>query len=484
MAGSLSLVCASEQDNQTISIQETDNPAFEINETASDETINSAPDSDDYQLNDDYKTQEDEGDKSVNIIDAGQASTLKKDISITESKSAGYTGPIDFDKDKNTLVFPFTHLNRKINNHDTTVIDITCDYAFKPNYDGALKKGISIKRPLTINGHGHTIDAKGKARVFNIMANGVTIRDLTIKNSIGNNPAITFRGSGKLINCKFESNKATSGQGGAVFFQGSAEVINCQFIKNVARYGGAIKFASNAKLTGCTFTGNQANASGGAIYFCADGSQHSVVNCKFDKNMVDEHGIAGAIYFNGKGKVEGCNFTNNNGGLYGGAIYFKINGGEIANCNFIANTVSQKGGALYFYDSGSITNCTFVKNTAKKDGGAICFGNKGRVENCEFDKNTANRGSAIFSAKGCSIAKDCIFKTSEDTAFQTELQGSASKLSDENTNETVNYVPLSLKFGKWINQLVITMLSSRENSNDPTNKQQNNTNNDKLTMTS
>ena len=61
-------------------------------------------------------------------------------------------------------------LNDLINNNTNDTIALDKDYTFNSTVDSDLTEGIWIDRPLTINGNGHTIDAKGKARVFNVVA--------------------------------------------------------------------------------------------------------------------------------------------------------------------------------------------------------------------------------------------------------------------------------------------------------------------------
>ena len=50
---------------------------------------------------------------------------------------------------------------------------------FNPAIDSAFTNGIEISRPVTINGNGYTIDAKGQARILYVQADNVNIKDLT-----------------------------------------------------------------------------------------------------------------------------------------------------------------------------------------------------------------------------------------------------------------------------------------------------------------
>ena len=137
-----------------------------------------------------------------------------------------------------------------------------------------------------IDGNGAIIDMTGSTiRAFDVIGNGVTIKNLTIKN-------VNF----------WE-------KGGAIKFAGdSGTVINCNFINNTAQNGGAIYFDYTGNVENCNFTNNQATGD-------------------------DSYG--GAVYFYDEGSVSNCNFTNNSA-QYGGAVHF-VNNGTVTNCNFTNN---------------------------------------------------------------------------------------------------------------------------------------------------
>lgn len=71
--------------------------------------------------------------------------------------------------------------------------------------------GIKIKKDnVVIDGNGHTIDAKGKVRVFDIYGNNVTLKNINFKNGFHEKYGGAVRNAGrcKLINCTFEDNHA------------------------------------------------------------------------------------------------------------------------------------------------------------------------------------------------------------------------------------------------------------------------------------
>ena len=321
---------------------------------------------------------------------------------------------------------------------------------------------IKITTSRVIDGNGAVIDmANSGHRAFSVTTDGVTIKNLTIKNANfnGNGGAIYFSSSGtvencnftnnhaeydggairmssgSVTNCNFTGNKATGSNswGGAILFAGKGSVTNCNFINNTATNGngGAIYFyyGSTGTVTNCNFTNNSARY-GGAIYF-EYGSTGNVTNCNFSGNTAD--GDGGAVYFNNYGNVTNCNFTNNkatgsnswggavymyfgsvtncnftdNEAYYGGAIRFDGEG-NVTNCNFSDNTATNgNGGAIEMF-SGSVENCNFTANTATRYGGAVYFQNTGTVSNCNFTANQASRGGAVYFLDGGKV-ENCNF---------------------------------------------------------------------------
>ena len=203
---------------------------------------------------------------------------------------------------------------------------------------------IVITTSGVINGNGAVIDmTKSGHRAFSVTGSGVTIINLTIKNSNYN------------------------GDGGAIYFSQYGTVTNCNFVNNYARYdGGAIYFKGSGSVENCNFTDNKVTGDescGGAVYFYKN-TEGNVTNCNFIKNTAEN---GGAIYFDegSTGRTINCNFTNNKADNHGGAVYFNFRGsGTVTNCNFTYNKADAYGGAVYFRGSGTVTNCNFTYNKA------------------------------------------------------------------------------------------------------------------------
>ena len=284
---------------------------------------------------------------------------------------------------------------------------------------------ITISTAGTIDGKGAVIDMAGSnIRVFQVNVDGVTFKNLTIKNAefTGYGVVIYFNGQGSVENCNFINNKGTGGytEGGAILmFNGS--LTNCNFINNYAKSGGAVYVLSDSELTNCNFTNNSAE-SGGAVYTFANGNLTNcnfinnsaksggalyfydtgkVTNCNFNNNQVngdDDSSCGGAICFAGKGNLTDCNFINNSA-RFGGALYI-VADSNVTNCNFTDNS-AYYGGAIWTY-SGTVENCNLFNNTAFYTGGAI-FMHSGNVENCNLVDNHADVASAVYMELDCQI---------------------------------------------------------------------------------
>ena len=160
--------------------------------------------------------------------------------------------------------------------------------------------------------------------------------------------------------------------------------------------GGAIYFNASGKVENCNFINNNASGGhlpryqGGAIYF-KYGAESYVTNCNFTGNIADN---GGAVDFEYESHLTNCNFVNNIAENSGAAVCIDATIGEISNCTFINNSC-RIGGALYIGNSAEFTKCKFINNTAY-NGGAIQFMGEGKVTDCTFSNNTAkDYGGAI-----------------------------------------------------------------------------------------
>ena len=344
-------------------------------------------------------------------------------------------------------VATFSELQRNITETSSGTLELDRNYEYDEGFDTS---GIKIDNSITIDGKGYTIDAKGKARVFHIQANDVTIKNLTIINASygGYGGAIYFSQSGSVINCNFADNTAYCG--GAVYFWNNGNVTNCNFTDNTAYFGGAVYFLNTGNVTNCNFTNNKVtgdNGCGGAIYFDETGN---VSNCNFANNKATADGSCGGAVYMNSGTVSNCNFTNNNASNNGGAIYFAENSnGNVTNCNFTNNKVTGNysyGGAVYFWDDGTVSNCNFTNNQVTGsypdgNGGAVYFWGNGNVTNCNFVNNTASGdGGAIWmfsdTVENCNFVNNT---ASNDGGAIWIFSGTVENCNFTNNKATGNY---------------------------------------------
>ena len=264
----------------------------------------------------------------------------------------------------------FSALQKKIDdagNASTIVLENNYNYD-----DGFNKEGINIAKALTIDGNGYTIDGGGQSRIFNVLSDGVILKNIVFKNAHAEGNGGAICGNCTAISCTFQQNYA-NGDGGAIY---NANAENCIFMGNCAEYRGGAIFNGNA--TGCSFTDNNyAGQAGGAIH------TGDALNCIFTSNGAKDQG--GAMY---GGNAVGCTFENNNADNHGAAI----SNGNAINTTFTGNHVNYNGGAIYM---GSATNCNFTGNYAWL-GGAIYSEKEEQSTNCNFNSNWAFQGGAIY----------------------------------------------------------------------------------------
>ena len=162
-----------------------------------------------------------------------------------------------------------------------------------------ITDGMWLTKTVTINGNGHTVDAKGKAAILLISASNVIINDVIFKNAVSD-------------------------------------------------YGAAI-YVTGEKLTveNCTFINNTVSASGGAIYCYADSEMGTISNSVFINNSASTNGAAIYNYAwssTGLNTIDRCIFINNTAS--NSAVYY-IGYGEVSNSIFINNGATYDINSYY-----------------------------------------------------------------------------------------------------------------------------------------
>ena len=344
--------------------------------------------------------------------------------------------------------------------------------------------GITINKDITIDGKGHTIDAKNLGRIF----------------SIGEGFTVT------LTNATLINGKAT--EGGAIYNDGSLTLSDVKLSDNAAdSYGGAVFNNGELVVSDSVFDSNdivnRGSASvdyGGAAIYNWYGGTLTVSGSNFTnniKNYKNGDNLVGAIATIGNATVSGSNFVNNsgrwggaistagyllagddvntltvsgstfkeNGGLYGAGIFVAGSDFTVSDCVFDKNSAFGKGNmtpnnnngaAIVVTDTGkditgiitdsnftnnkahfsgavdicegkiTIKNSIFVNNSAEYCAGAIAVDsqiNKPAVEiiNSKFDSNSAEYGGAIYNYYNLTVVDSTFTNNSKDTIYNFRI---------------------------------------------------------------
>ena len=300
--------------------------------------------------------------------------------------------------------------------------------------------GITINKDITIDGKGHTIDAKNLGRIFSI-GEGFTV---TLTNAT-------------LINGKAD-------KGGAIYNDGSLTLSDVKLSDNAAdSYGGAVFNNGELVVSDSVFDSNdivnRGSASvdygGAAIYNWKEGTL-KVTNSNFInniKNYKNGDNLVGAIATIGNATVSGSNFVNNSG-RWGGAI--SATGAELrknSSTLTVSNTIFKDNSALYagaVYIWGSnynIADCVFDNNTAfgkgnmtpnNNNGGALVVSQvsrfnepiTGTISGSKFTNNKAQYGGAAYFNKGFVTITDSVFENNVATAEGGAVDFSHASVKD------------------------------------------------------
>ena len=262
----------------------------------------------------------------------------------------------------------FSELSNQIKHNSKITLD--SDVVYK---SGDSSDGITIGKNMVINGNGHTIDAKSKARLFRVGTGySITLSNVNIINgyiSGQSGGVILSSGTLKLTNCNFTNCNVVGSKcdGGAIAGSGAGTIINCNFDKcSATGYGGAAS-SNGLKFKNCNFTNNVASnggAIGGTVYLYGCYFENCIATSTADWKNDDNGGGACNGYIP---KVESSVFINCKAPkAFGGALRGTTNA---YNCQF-DNCIAREGGAVG--GKGTYESCTFKKCVATSlMGGAL-----------------------------------------------------------------------------------------------------------------
>ena len=365
--------------------------------------------------------------------------------------------------------------------------------------------GITINKDITIDGKGHTIDAKNLGRIFSIGEGfTVTLTNATLINGKATEGGAIYNdGSLTLSDVKLSDN-AADGYGGAVFNNGELVVSDSVFDSNdiVNRGSASVDYGGAAiynwydgvlTVSGSNFTNNIKNYKNGD---CLVGAVATIGDATIsDSYFVNNAGRwGGAITTSGALiagddvntlTVSGSTFKEN-GGLYGAGIFVWGSDFTVSDCVFDKNTASGKGNMTPNNNNGAaievtdtnkaiagiitgsnftnnkaqyggaidicegnikITDSEFVNNSADVEGGAIDISTvKGNPEvsisGSKFINNSASYGGAIVNVKDLTVRNTEFVNNTPDAIFNYVGFGGNLDLGIENFTDLQNAIGL------------------------------------------
>ena len=320
--------------------------------------------------------------------------------------------------------------------------------------------GITINKDITIDGKGHTIDAKNLGRIFSI-GEGFTV---TLTNAT-------------LINGKAD-------KGGAIYNDGSLTLSDVKLSDNAAdNYGGAVFNNGHLVVGNSVFDSNdivnRGSASvdygGAAIYNWYDGTL-TVSGSNFTnniKNYKNGDRLVGAVATIGDATISDSCFVNN-AGRWGGAISasgYLIAGDDVNTLTVSGSTFKENGG-LYgagIFVAGSdftVSDCVFDKNTAfgkgnmtpnNNNGAAIVVTDTGKditgaITGSNFTNNKAQYGGAIYICEGNIAISDSLFENNS-----ADVEGGAIDI-----DSAINNPVVTVENSKFVNNTPQAIHNSKE----------------------
>ena len=332
----------------------------------------------------------------------------------------------------------------------TGTITLNQNVAMTAKEAADFTNGIIINKDITIDGKGHTIDAKNLGRIF----------------SIGEGFTVT------LTNTTLINGKAT--EGGAIYNDGSLTLSDVKLSDNAAdSYGGAVFNNGELIVSDSVFDSNDIVNRGSA--------------------SVDYGGAAIYNWYDGVLTVSGSNFTNNiknykNGDRLVGAIA-TIGDATISDSYFVNNT-GRWGGAIstagYLLAGDDVNTLTVSGSTFKENGGLygagiFVAGSDFTVSDCVFDKNSAfgkgdmtpnnNNGAAIVvtdTGKDITgIITDSNF-TNNKAHFSGAVDICEGKITIKNSifvNNSAEYCAGAIAVDSQINKPAVEIINSKFDSN-------------------
>ena len=211
---------------------------------------------------------------------------------------------------------------------------------------GGNYKGITVSRPITIDGAGHSLNGMNSSRIFNVTSDNVVIKN--IKFIYGN---------------AFGRYDSLPCGGGAIHWSGAnGLLLNSSFLYNhgwgieddpydqeeiFITEDGMIIYRISMRPMGARTN------EGGAIVW--NGNNGTVDNCYFERNDIGYPNAGGAIYWRGDfGTIMNSEFYDN-GAWVGAAVCWKGINGTILSSKFLNDGIGDNG--IYWVgENGTVRN--------------------------------------------------------------------------------------------------------------------------------
>lgn len=304
----------------------------------------------------------------------------------------------------------FRYLDKLIHSGAKEVV-LTSDIILDESEESEYSQGISLDvNDLIIEANGHTIDARGKTRIFYCTAKQVTIRNAVLKNGV--RAVFNFKGVLNIFKSTILHNTVDVA-GGAIYNSwGELNIADSILSNNASEcHGGAIfNFNGAVNITNSKLSHNHAKNDGGAIY---SGAELNIKNSELSQNKAGRSG--GAIYDN-RGKInitESVLSDNISDGIVGGGAIHKNRGILDINDSILSNNRTNKDGGAIFSIDGELTIIAskLFNNASENHGGAIYDDGVLCISSSELCSNASNCGGAVYTKNKQDLSlNDCNFK--------------------------------------------------------------------------
>ena len=309
----------------------------------------------------------------------------------------------------------FTYLDKLLKYYDGEII-LDSDIVLDESEISEFEKGIQIDVQGTVlNGNGHSIDARGKLRIFYV-DQPFTLKNITLKNGYDRN------------------------SGGAIYNNNDLLLEEVTFIKNTSgNWGGAIADQSiintGTKMISCNFYENE-GVSGSCIF--EPSGPLEVVNCRFERNT-GYNGIIDTLYDDTEVVIKDSVFHENS--LRNSGVIYNSSKTKIFNCIFSQNS-ALTGGAIENIKEITVIKSQFRENTSEEKGGAVYnrMGGNAMFKECIFEKNNGCEGASFYNDEGKIEIRDCeISNHASDVAviYTNDYFESSDSTFKDNTTSSV-----------------------------------------------